>query len=188
MVTARRSGADHDETYAATGRLWRSPPQETNMNERRTQSLRLLAGVMLGVVALAAQAKPQQPTADAVLAWNALATDAMVAFAAAQPPGVPPYREARIYAMAFAAIVLGAGAAPSGAPAAGFADDLSVFRERPFSVLARAECPLGCGGRAEGFMAGTMTGADAVAAMTDAYARVAALWDTARATARRDAA
>jgi 5-dehydro-2-deoxygluconokinase len=41
---------------------------------------------------------------------------------------------------------------------------------------------------AEGYMAGTMTGPEAVAAMTDAYARVAALWDAARATARRDAA
>jgi 5-dehydro-2-deoxygluconokinase len=41
---------------------------------------------------------------------------------------------------------------------------------------------------AEAYMAGTMTGAEAVAAMTDAYARVAALWDAARATARRDAA
>jgi 5-dehydro-2-deoxygluconokinase len=41
---------------------------------------------------------------------------------------------------------------------------------------------------AEGYMAGTMTGAEAVAAMTDSYARVAALWDAARATAGRDAA
>jgi myo-inositol catabolism protein IolC len=37
-------------------------------------------------------------------------------------------------------------------------------------------------------MAGTMSEADAVAAMKDSYARVAALWDAARATARRDAA
>ncbi len=41
---------------------------------------------------------------------------------------------------------------------------------------------------AEGFMSGTMSEADAVAAMKDSYARVAALWDAARATARRDAA
>jgi hypothetical protein len=65
---------------------------------------RLLAALALGLLALAAQAKPQQAAADAVLAWNALATDAMTAFAAANPPGVPPYREARIYAMAFVAM------------------------------------------------------------------------------------
>jgi 5-dehydro-2-deoxygluconokinase len=41
---------------------------------------------------------------------------------------------------------------------------------------------------AEDYMAGTMTEAEAVSAMTEAYARVAALWDAARATARRDAA
>jgi 5-dehydro-2-deoxygluconokinase len=41
---------------------------------------------------------------------------------------------------------------------------------------------------AEGYMAGTMSKSEAVAAMADAYARVAALWDTARATARKDAA
>jgi hypothetical protein len=74
------------------------------MNERRTKSLHLIAGLALGVVALAVQAKPQQPTADAVLAWNTLATEAMVAFARIQPPGVPPNREARIYAMAFVAM------------------------------------------------------------------------------------
>jgi 5-dehydro-2-deoxygluconokinase len=41
---------------------------------------------------------------------------------------------------------------------------------------------------AEGYMAGTMSEVDAVAAMRETYARVAALWDAARATARRDAA
>jgi 5-dehydro-2-deoxygluconokinase len=41
---------------------------------------------------------------------------------------------------------------------------------------------------AEGYMGGTMTAAEAVAAMTETYARVAALWDAARATAGRDAA
>ncbi len=41
---------------------------------------------------------------------------------------------------------------------------------------------------AEDYMAGTTTEAEAVSAMTEAYARVAALWDAARATARRDAA
>jgi 5-dehydro-2-deoxygluconokinase len=65
------------------------------------------------------------------------------------------------------------------------------------SFEAAARCPLVKGfavGRtifakaAEGFMAGTMTEAEAVAAMKENYARVAALWDAARATAGRDAA
>lgn len=69
---------------------------------RRAHSL--LAALVLGSVAVAAQAKPQQTTAEAVLAWNAVATEAMVTYAAANPPGVPPYREARIYAMTFVAM------------------------------------------------------------------------------------
>jgi hypothetical protein len=64
----------------------------------------MIAGVAIAMVALAAQAKPQKETAEAVLEWNGIATDAMVAFAQASPPGMPPYREARIYAMAFVAI------------------------------------------------------------------------------------
>jgi hypothetical protein len=68
------------------------------------QSFRLIAGVAIAMVALAAQGKPQKQTQEAVLEWNGIATDAMVAFAQASPPGVPPYREARIYAMAFVAM------------------------------------------------------------------------------------
>ena len=44
---------------------------------------RLLAALALGLLALAMQVKPQHAAAHAVLAWNALATDAMTAFAAA---------------------------------------------------------------------------------------------------------
>jgi 5-dehydro-2-deoxygluconokinase len=44
------------------------------------------------------------------------------------------------------------------------------------------------GAAAEGYMAGTMTAPDAVRSMTDSYVRISALWDAARATARRDAA
>jgi hypothetical protein len=65
---------------------------------------RTIAGVTLLGLALCAAAKPQNDAADAVLEWNAVATDAMIAYAVARPPGVPPYREARIYAMAFVAI------------------------------------------------------------------------------------
>jgi hypothetical protein len=64
----------------------------------------VLAAVVVFSIALSAAAKPQKSTAEAVLEWNAIATEAMVAFAAARPPGVPPYREARIYAMAFVAM------------------------------------------------------------------------------------
>ena len=65
------------------------------MHHAHGKSRRLLASLALGLLALAAQAKPQQAAADAVLAWNALATEAMTTFAAANPTGVPPYREAR---------------------------------------------------------------------------------------------
>jgi hypothetical protein len=74
------------------------------MTDAIRSTCRLVGALALGLAAVAAQAKPQQPTAEAVLAWNALATEAMVAYAAANPPGVPPYREARIYAMAFVAM------------------------------------------------------------------------------------
>ncbi len=74
------------------------------MHDTHLRSRRLLAALALGLLSHAAQAKPQQPTAEAVLAWNAVATEAMVAYAAANPPGVPPYREARIYAMTFVAV------------------------------------------------------------------------------------
>jgi len=63
----------------------------------------LVALVMYGV-ALCAAAKPQKATLEAVLEWNAVATDAMMAQAVARPPGVPPYRESRIYAIAFVAM------------------------------------------------------------------------------------
>ena len=74
------------------------------MNRSKRRMLQtLVTGAVLGLVVNAA-AKPQKTTAEAVLEWNSVATDAMVAFAAARPPGVPPYREARIYAMAFTAM------------------------------------------------------------------------------------
>jgi len=47
----------------------------------------LVALVMYGV-ALCAAAKPQKATLEAVLEWNAVATDAMMAQAVARPPGV----------------------------------------------------------------------------------------------------
>ena len=53
------------------------------MHDTHGKSRRLLAALALGLLALAAQAKPQQAAADAVLAWNARAPDAMTAFAAA---------------------------------------------------------------------------------------------------------
>jgi hypothetical protein len=74
------------------------------MNKATRVSCRLLAGIAICIVALAVQAKPEKQTAKVVLEWNGIATDAMVAFAQAMPPGVPPYREARIYAMAFVAM------------------------------------------------------------------------------------
>lgn len=74
------------------------------MNDPTRISNRLLAGIAIGLVALAAQAKPQKDVAQAVLDWNAVATDAMVAFAQAFPPGLPPNRESRLYAMAFVAM------------------------------------------------------------------------------------
>jgi len=74
------------------------------MNRRTLQLCRVLTTVVLVGVVSGATAKPQRTTAEAILEWNAIATDAMVAFAAARPPGVPPYREARIYALAFVAM------------------------------------------------------------------------------------
>jgi hypothetical protein len=61
---------------------------------------RLLAALAPGLLALAAQAKPQQAAADALLAWNALATEAMTAFAAANPPGAAAFDSAYEAALA----------------------------------------------------------------------------------------
>lgn len=70
---------------------------------RTAQRWIALAGALL-LLAGTATAKPKKDVAEAVFEWNAVATDAMVAFAGTNPPGIPPYREARIYAMAFLAV------------------------------------------------------------------------------------
>ena len=74
------------------------------MNRNALQWSARLAAVAISSLALCAAAKPQKDTADAVLEWNAIATEAMIAQAKAKPPGIPPYREARIYAMTFVAM------------------------------------------------------------------------------------
>ena len=70
------------------------------MHDTHGKSRRLLAALALGLLALAAQAKPQQAAADAVLAWNALAPEAMTAFAAANPPGAAAFDSAYEAALA----------------------------------------------------------------------------------------
>lgn len=74
------------------------------MDRKALQWSRELITIASLFLAVSAAAKPQKDTIDAILEWNAIATQAMVAQAAARPPGVPPYREARIYAMAFVAM------------------------------------------------------------------------------------
>jgi hypothetical protein len=74
------------------------------MNRTALRAADLLAVVFAVGIAAGASATPVASAEDAVLEWNAIATEAMVAFTAANPPGVPPNREARIYAMTFAAM------------------------------------------------------------------------------------
>lgn len=74
------------------------------MNRNRTLGTRLACAAGLCLLAWNACAAPRKSVGEVVLAWNQLATEATVAFAQATPPGLPPYREARIYAMAFVAM------------------------------------------------------------------------------------
>ena len=66
--------------------------------------MRLAAlGIIACLVGAAHAAQPRQ-VADIVIEWNTLATNAVEGITAASPPGLPPYVEARLYAMTFVAM------------------------------------------------------------------------------------
>ena len=85
------------------------PAGRLQMNRNRIIGSRLAWVAVVAVVGMQAwcvQAAPAKTVREVVLAWNEVATEAMVAFARdpATAPGVPPNRESRIYAMAFVAM------------------------------------------------------------------------------------
>lgn len=132
------------------------------MNGYALHCHRTLAALALASLAMGATAKPQKEAVDAVLEWNTVATEAMIAQAANKPPGIPPYREARIYAMAFVAMH----------------DSLNAIQRRFHSYVCTARSP--------GASPVAAVAASAHAVLVAAFPAQAARFDSAYAAAMED--